>query len=313
MEERKTKYGIIRGIITFENYASGALKECMLNAKSSIRLPCANLVPSYEREEARKKHIPSLTFYESGNLSNIALQKQTEISTPIGKIPAEFITFYESGKIKRVFPQNGKLSGYWSEKNEYDLAPIIRLKLPCGQINTKIIGILFYESGAVKSVTLWPADFIMVHTPCGELPLRIGIAFYESGAIRSVEPRRSVIVGTPIGELSAFDTEAIGIHADINSLAFDEEGGIASLTTSVNTVTVRADCGKEVVYHPGTVMSHFAEDMMSITPLKISFTKETVCFNNSAADTYPITGHEFFIGKFDINKEKMCNECEKCS
>ena len=40
---------------------------------------------------------------------------------------AEQVSFYESGALKRIFPLNGTLSGYWTQEDEAKLATPLTL------------------------------------------------------------------------------------------------------------------------------------------------------------------------------------------
>ena len=229
MEEFKTSYGMLNGISSIEFYTDGAIKECKLNKYSEMKTIYGNLVPQYDGAELRRKYKRSLSFYENGNIQSISFQNQMTIDTSIGKLPAELAVFYENGKIKRIFPLNGKMTAYWTEQNEYKFAEELDLNFEFGTFKKKIIGINFYESGSVKSLTLWPKDFIEVLTPCGIIETRIGLSLYPSGAFKSCEPRKQTLINTKIGELQAFDVGAIGINGDTNSLNFNEDGTIKSI------------------------------------------------------------------------------------
>ena len=49
-------------------------------------------------------------YYDNGGIKSIYAQEPVKIKTSIGIIKAEFITFYESGAIKRIFPVYGGTS-----------------------------------------------------------------------------------------------------------------------------------------------------------------------------------------------------------
>ena len=46
---------------------------------------------------------------------------------------AELVTFHADGSLRRVFPLNGKLSGYWTEADEGALAKAMELSTPLGE------------------------------------------------------------------------------------------------------------------------------------------------------------------------------------
>lgn len=300
MRELTTVCGILHGAILDEYYKNGILKECTLIEKNTIETPVGRLVPQYENDVARKKFISSLTFYKNGALRKVSLQEQTEVKTPLGILSVELLTFYESGALMRVFPLNGKISGYWTEQNEYGLAKPICFDSPLGSITAKIICVYFYESGAVKSLTFWPQEKVSIKTSCGELPVRIGLSFYENGAIKSLEPLRPSAVKTPIGTIMAFDIDAIGITGDLNSLKFDGNGDITVLKTISNTVIVKSKLDNAIMtFAPSLVTSHFSDEYMAVKPLEISFKDGKVFFGDDKKSSFDIEDVSFNITNFD--------------
>lgn len=312
LSEVQTRYGTLKGIHKLEHYKDGSLKACTLVEPNTIRTPYGKLMPQYEDDGLRRKFTQSLTFYPSGVLKSISLQEQTKFKTSQGEIPAELVTFYENEAIHRIFPLNGKLSGFWSEKNEYEMEPILHFRLKNMQFDKKVIGVAFYQDGNVYSFTFWPQDGLTVKLPRGEgeIEARIGLTFYQNGAVKSLEPRRTTPVQTPVGEIAAYDVEALGVTGDINSLRFHEDGSIAAVTTNTNTVTVKAPDGKETTYEPLLHMSHFEDEVMRVEPLVIRFEKEKVLFAEKA---YPLDGYTFSVGRFNPRNVKVSNDCEGCS
>ena len=134
MDHYITKYGELKDIDTASFYADGTLLNVLLIHPYIYLHLMEPLIPQYTINY-RKRNSPSCYFYPDGNLQKLALEDQTEITTPIGILPAELITFYRSGNIKRIFPLNGKLSAYWDEADEYNLADKITLNLIIGKIN----------------------------------------------------------------------------------------------------------------------------------------------------------------------------------
>jgi hypothetical protein len=299
MRELTTGCGLLRGVMFDEHYRSGALKECTLAQMNLIDTPLGRLVPQYEDDEVRRKFTSSLSFYESGALKKLSLHIQTAVKTPVGKLPAELITFYESGALMRVFPLNGKISGYWTEQNEYSLAETMRFDFPFGRIAGRVICIHFYESGAVKSLTFWPQEKVLVKTPCGELLVRTGLSLYESGKIKSVEPLKPVAVKTSIGTLTAFDIDAVGITGDANSLVFDENSEVTGIKTISETVRVVQNGQNAQMFEPCLTRSHFSDDHIAVLPLAISFTDEMVFFGEDKKHSYTISDASFEIIAFD--------------
>lgn len=297
------------GVVFDEYYPDGTLKECLLTQKNTIVTSFGTFIAQYKDDGVRKKLTPSLSFYQSGALRKIALQAQTAVNTPVGILPAELITFYESGALLRVFPLNGKLSGYWTEQNEYNLAAPIRLSLPFGNIESKLICIHFYESGTVKSITLWPQEKPTIQTPCGMMSARIGISFYEDGTLRSIEPARPTTVKTPIGVITAFDIEVVGITGDNNSLQFSQNGDIVGLKTGSEQIRVTdKDCFVKT-YSPALVRSHFSDDHPAVKPLSMRFDNDLVFFNGENTG-YSIKDISFEILPF--RTKESANNCKGC-
>lgn len=290
-----TKYGMLKGITSIEFYTEGVIKECKLSEYCEINTSYGILVPQYDEEEVRRKYKRSLSFYENGNLKSISFQSGTIIDTSLGKLSAELVVFHENGQVKRIFPLNGKITGYWTEENEYELSKELDFHFEFGSFRKKVIGINFYESGGVKSVTLWPKDFISILSPYGMIETRIGFSLYENGAIKSCEPRRQTLINTVIGELHAFNYDAIGLNADTNSLNFKENGTVKSLYTSLDKIIIKDALGSSHMHEPGLRLNNFNDKIMDVVPLKIEFDLGKVKINETI---YNIEDNIFFIDKF---------------
>lgn len=308
--EEKTQYGLLKGIYRLTRYPDGALKECTLVEPNTIETPFGVLMPQYEDDGLRRKFTHSLVFHPNGTLKSISLQEQTTFETAQGKMPAELVTFYDNGAIHRVFPLNGKLSGYWGEKKEYELEPVLHFEMNRLQFDKKIIGISFYTSGAVHSFTFWGQDFVKVELPLGVVDARIGLSFYESGAVRSLEPRLPTPVQSPVGEIVAYDMEAIGVNGDLNSLGLHEDGSLAAVTTHTNVVTVQKPDGGVETYAPTLHMSHYEDEVMRVDPLRIRFEDGMAIFPQGA---FALADCGFTVDRFDPRDVKVSNDCEGCS
>jgi len=295
MKEFVTKYGKLKGINNIEFYTNGVIKECKLSEYCEINTEYGVFIPQYDDEEVRHKYKRSLSFYESGNLKSISFQNGTSIETSIGKLPAELALFHENGNIKRIFPLNGKITAYWTEQNEYELSKELDFHFEFGSFKKKIIGINFYEVGVVKSITLWPKDFINILSPYGMIETRIGFSLYPNGAIKSCEPRRQTFINTVIGELHAFNYDAIGLNADTNSLNFKENGTVKSLYTSLDKITIKDASGSSRIHEPGLKPNNFNDKIMDVVPLKIEFCLSKVKINDTE---YNIESNTFFVDKF---------------
>ncbi|TCL63770.1 hypothetical protein EDC14_102055 [Hydrogenispora ethanolica] len=313
MERIQSRYGWMEGIVNAALYPEGgAIRECLLNRANPLETPYGILTPQYEDDGVRRKYAKSLSFWPNGNLRSISLQEQTPIVTPLGVLPAELVTFYESGALKRLFPLNGKLSGYWTEANEYGLAEELELALPSGRLRRKIIGLHFYESGAVHSVTLWPRDQVTLETPLGPAAVRLGFSFYENGRLRGLEPFLPWRVPTAIGWLMAYHPHAIGVHADAPSLTLDPAGKVQSLITAADRITVTAPDGRQAVHQPGRRSSLLHEGAQEIVPLAVRFTEGKVRFGEAPAAEYDLARHSFAVTSLPPAPELYAGGCPGC-
>jgi len=288
----------------YETYPDGRLQHCILNRPVLVNSGPGALIPQYEHAGIRKKHTYSVSFFESGVISRISLNEQTAIATPIGSIPAELIIFYESGSLKRVFPLNGQISGYWEETDEYSLAEELSIPLAGQSIKAKVISAGFFENGEISDLTFWPGQRIKLRTPAGEQLIKTGMTFYPGGAISSFEPAAPILVETPIGFLTAYDTTASGISGNKNSLIFCKAGTVKSIITSNEKVTVSSARGYRKVYTPLTGFNFFK-------PLKISFENGKVSFNNEI--TYDLDEYDFSIAEFAMSGHRNCADCSNCN
>lgn len=234
MKRLQTHYGELEGVTSHKTYASGSLKSCTLNRSNTLETAIGPIIPQFREApfgERQKKHCHSLTFYPSGQIKNAALDQSTPIETCLGTVNAEMVTFYEDGRLNRLFPLNGRIDGFWTEKDEQTMAESLSFDLPMGTFEAKVISLRFYPSGKLRAVTLWPGEKIKLQTPAGEMRVGSGFSLYEDGSLCSVEPARPTKIQTPIGEILAFDTEIIGMHADQNSVQFSPSGELLSLKT----------------------------------------------------------------------------------
>jgi hypothetical protein len=230
-------------------------------------------VPVYT-ETHRRKTKYAVEFHKNGMVKAVALNEMQEIETPIGEFPAELVTFYETGELKRFFPLDGKISGMWSEEEEKALAIPLSFALPFAGFTAVIGGVAFYRAGDIKSITLFPGETVNVATRYGEIPTRHGFSLYEGGELESLEPAVSHIVDTPIGRVAAFDSNAVGVNADANSLAFDEAGAVRKLVTVHNRVAAQTVEGRLLTFGPREVVNPLDDETMITEGLGIAFDYE---------------------------------------
>lgn len=309
MNSNISELASLKDISTCSTYPDGSLKDCVLSERISLDTQYGPMVPQYEHAGVRRKHTYSVSFFQNGIIQRIALHDQTEIETPIGKFPAELITFYETGSIKRIFPLNGQITGYWSEDDEYSLAQEFTFNLPAGTIKTKVISVCFYENGSIQSLTLWPKEIINVKTPIGEQRVRIGLCLYPTGEVKSFEPASPIDINTPIGTISAFDLSASGINGDVNSLNFTKDGKIKSFATSNTKVTVKS--ADTLTTHSPAFARDINDAELYFEPLKIEFDNENVIF--SGESKYKIAEYQFKIEQYSRKQHGACSSCASCN
>ncbi|NTV98167.1 MAG: hypothetical protein HGA70_03280 [Chlorobiaceae bacterium] len=309
MDSISTIYGELGGIEFRQLFSNKKIDGCLVSRKNVLETPYGNLVPIYEAEDIGRRSIKPVYFYKNGALKSISLQSRTVLDTPLGKLPAELVTFYKDGSLKRIFPLDGALSGFWSWKNEFELAEEVELDTPAGKIRAKIIGIQFYESGALKSLTFWPGQSVTIKSPIGETTARKGLAFYESGAVRSYEPLFKTDVQTPVGILSAYDNEPNGIHGDVNSLQFSREGAIEALCTADHEVEVSIP-GKGVkLFKPGVKNNVCGDERKIVVPMKVRFTRQLVIFHDNTEYSFELAKCGFTVRKTDSGTEEPLYSC----
>lgn len=303
-----TKYGELKDVCSPIFYEDGALKECSTNSPSLLSTPYGILVPQYTINY-RKRNSTSCSFYQDGTLQKLSLEDQTGIPTPVGMLPAERISFYPDGSIKRLFPLNGQLSGYWDEADEYKLADKISLSLSTGDLKAALLTIAFYENGVIKSITTWPREEFDVITPLGKIAAQIGISFYPNGNLKSLEPARPTKISTPIGNLLAYDKNACGISGDSNSLCFTADGILSDISISNHILEVTDTEDNTHIYSPQQVLDP-EDGELFFQPVKITFLQDKLIINN---DIYDIATSKFSVKAFLSFQSGQCSNCSSCS
>jgi hypothetical protein len=309
----ETKYGTLRGVTAADAYPYGSLMRCVVKKESPLCLPFGRVVPQHLDDGKRRKLTKSVTFYPDGTIESLFLQTAFAVTTAQGQVPAEMISFYQNGAVKRIFPSFGTISAFWTEKDEYQYSPELSLTMPFGTYRGKFINLMYYETGELRSVTLWPHDSVPLQTQAGGLKARIGMRFYKSGCLYSAEPKSAADLKTPIGEICAYDPDAKGVDGDKNSLAFTEDGCLASLLTAKAAVTVLQN-GTVVKRHaPKEKPSAYFDNALALEPMRVSFDGQSVFFgsrNGNFFGQYPISGHTFVIEP--IKTEGYRNTCDEC-
>lgn len=245
--------------------------------------------------DPRRRDEPRTTFYNNMKIRSVSFEKPYTIKMKSGIFEGEKITFYKNGGIKKIFPLDGKISGFWTEEDEYKLAKEYTIRVKEQIFRMKPICFSFYKDESIKSITLWPNERIDVKVGYLNISTRIGVSFYKNGNIKSCEPSKSTIINTPIGEILAYDANAIGITGDKNSLNFYEDGSLKSLITSDNVIVViNKKNNNKVIYSPKFIKK-FALDIVTKDIVKIEFIQNKIIINNL---------DEYDLDKYEINIEK---------
>ncbi len=307
MNSVETLYGQLKGVEFRSLYSNGKTDGCLVSEANRLHTPYGLLVPLYETEDMGRRTVKPVYFYKDGSLKSVPLQSATPISTSVGVIPAELVTFHQSGALKRIFTLDGKLSGFWSWQNELALAQELTITTPAGELKAKIIALQFYESGALKSITLWPGQRATLVTPYGEQEIRKGIAFYENGHIRSFEPLKKTVIPTPIGLMTAYDNEPNGIHGDLNSVQLDEKGFVTALSTIDNEIVITFPDGNVITCKPGVKNNVCGDERKVSVPMKVRFEKGSVIINDGAA--FALSRYLFEVKKHNMKTEPPAYSC----
>ncbi len=271
----QTPYGIFSGISARDYYPGGKLRGIRLEEQNIILTHAGELIPFFGDDSPRRKYRSTVTFHTNGMIKAVELEAQQEVLTPIGELPAELITFYDSGEVKRVFPLNGKISGFWSEEDERTLHIPLRFEFDFTSFTAMISSICFFKSGSIKSVTLFPEEQLVIkHALLGEIRARHGFSLFEDGRLQSFEPAAAISLKTPIGTISAYDCGACGINADCSSLRFDKQGRIAGFVCSDNRIFVNSKMNGMFSLEAKEITGDADECSSTMIPLKIDFDYE---------------------------------------
>ncbi len=276
-----TLYGPLQISGTVDYYDNGALKSCSAVSKTVFATSAGECIPQYTTDDVRKKTVQALTFHKNGVVKSLPLETSTLVSTPAGMLTAELVTFYPNGTLHRVFPLNGKLSGYWTQEDETELAEPLNIQTPAGTLTAKCISICFDTAGALKSLTLWPGESVSLPTPAGTLQVHIGVSFRPDGSISSVEPAAPQRVATPVGEIQAFHPDAVGVNGDANSLEFTPEGTVCHVVTTLTRLIAADASGNSRSFAPELRESLCGNGDKEVVPMEIGFAEDFLTIRTS--------------------------------
>lgn len=312
------EHGILGDVRAFHTYPSGELESVSLGDRNMVVTHAGELVPAYT-ETPRRKNKPALEFHKNGMIKGVCMEEQVEVMTPIGELPSEHVTFYPTGELYRIFIVDGQITGFWSEEEEKAYNIPLTFAFGFGEFTACLTGICFYKSGAIKSVTLFPGERISLNTPAGPLDTSIGFSLYESGELETVEPAEPILINTAIGQFTAFDPDALGIHADKNSIGFDEKKRLRNFSTVENKLMIQTDDGEFLIMKPQEAVHPLHDDEKILLPMKIEFDfeEDTVTIQADVTRTFSMKTTNFTIGKIDTGalgcSPSDCASCSLCS
>ncbi|MDR2357924.1 MAG: hypothetical protein LBD92_07595 [Oscillospiraceae bacterium] len=299
-----TPCGVFDGVEKLVEYETGEILGLNFNARNILRTRSGEFVPFYE-QTARRKNKLAVECHKNGALKAAALNEPGEVPTPVGALPAELVTFYDTGELSRVFPRDGAISGYWTEEDERRLYTPLSFDFGFTRFTALVSCVAFYRSGAVRSVTLFPGELIRVTSPVGDVAVSGGFSLYEDGALASCEPSYPVKIPTPIGVLTAHDPRAAVVSADSCSLRFNRSGAVSSLRTARDAVAARLPDGRVCLRAPAEA-PHPSDGDQTVTAAM------TVAFGGGVVT---IDGESFDIGECDFTVAPYaarCGGCESC-
>ncbi len=296
MDMVRTRYGLLPTAGTVDRHQGGGVRALFLAAPAALDTALGRLVPQHTIDDSRRMTLPAVTFHENGQVRSLPLERREIVPTPAGPLPAELVTFHDNGAVARVFPLNGKLSGYWTEADESALAEVLTVPTPIGPVTAKFVAVAFDPQGRLRSLTLWPGEVATVPTPVGEIPARLGVSFYADGTLRSLEPARPVQVPTPVGLVWAYDPDAVGVSGDDNSLVFAPGGQVVRVATARTAVVARLADGSKQELAPASRESLCGDAEQETVPLVLEFSPHTFSVRpwpDRPSLTLPLAGASF--------------------
>ncbi len=315
MELLETPYGPLPVAGPVDRHPDGTARAVFLDGPVALQTSLGRLVPQHTIDDHRRMHKPPVTFFPNGRVRSLPLEARTVVATPAGPLPAELVTFHYNGAVARVFPLNGKLSGYWTEADEAGMAETLRVKTPLGPMAARFVAVAFDPEGRLRSLTLWPGEEVVARTPVGNAPVRLGLSFHPDGGLRSVEPARPLEVQTPVGPVWAYDPDAVGISGDDNSLVFDGRGAVRRVATVRTAVAARLPDGSRQEVAPLVRDSICGDGDHELTPLVLEFAADAVLARHGSGPLrirWPRNGAAFaarpFVAAFAVSfAPKQCS------
>jgi len=270
--EIATPFGPLRGVEAAVFWPDGVTPRSLAVVEENVlATPLGPLTPLWLPDEKRHQRVEPVQFHRNGMFRALPLQHPTTVRTPAGPVPAELLTFHPGGELARVFPLNGKLSGFWTWRDERALARPLAVPTPQGERELFVISLHFFPSGRLSGLTLWPEETMPLDTPLGPATARIGASFHESGALASFEPATPWEAATPIGLIQAFDPDPEGISGDLGSVRFAPDGRLTRLRTASTVITARRPDGTLRSFAPGLAADLCGDGEARAAPLDVAF------------------------------------------
>ena len=251
-----------------------------------LKTPYGDLIPNATYSDVRKKNRESVTYYEDGSLESVYLEEPQPIETAVGTIDAELITFYPDGTIKRLFPLYGQLSGYWTETEEYELLKEQSVELFGKVRSIKPLCICFFPGGGIKTLTIWPRSELYIDTKYGPIKTQFGFELTEDGRLKSIEPAFGEKIVTEYGVIYPYDPANYRLHAEGNSLCFDENGNITQFKTIKNKIEIREQ--QEAIVLKPVFETDFLTGNKVIRAMEVSFREKRVQISVDEEHSYDI-------------------------
>lgn len=274
----KTNYGTLKDCrINTDYFENGQVAKAFTHETSTLMTPLGSFDLAHDFSSPRRKYIPSVKFFPDGSVQAINLDTPKVLNTSCGDFPVEYVTFYPNGMLCRAFHLNGKVSGYWSEQQEVDLASVLSLTTPVGVITAKIMSLHFFENGALASITFFPGQLIAITTPLGIIETKVGLSFSENGRLHSIEPAEPVQIETPVGLINAFEPYPLGVTADQNSLGWDDLGQLNSCKT-MDSLQIKCSDDSIFLIEPNIQLSLYDDDVKEKVPYIINWDDTTISF-----------------------------------
>lgn len=130
--------------------------------------------------------IKGVTFYPSGAVDQVELEKIEQIRTPAGTVESDSISFHPNGTLKYAH--------LTKQDKEFSL------RTPVGVLKAGWF-VSFHENGALNVLSFTPQTAHSVHTPLGTVLATNSVVFYPSGALAQVELSTHTPLRTPVGIL----------------------------------------------------------------------------------------------------------------